>query len=72
MGDRIKTGDFGRFVFTIKFKSRYGMITTLFDIEGAEVIDEDSRNVWLKDADKEYLVTRRRITYFEHMEKVGV
>lgn len=70
MGESIKLDDFGHFIFTIKFKRKSGGVYyTHFDIEGARVIELDSKNVLLEGTDGEkYLVTRRRIKHFERME----
>lgn len=70
---RFELGDFSRFVFTIRRMRPCGIYETPFDIEGAEVVAIDAKNIWLVGTDEiEYLVSKSRVTLFIPMVKINL
>lgn len=70
MGEKLKNGDYGRFIFTQTKKCFGRAVSISFDIEGAEVTDIDNGHVFLKGSDGAvYIPAKKSIKSFERMTK---
>jgi len=70
MGEKLRIGNFGHFIFDLVYKNKYGSHKRGFDIEGAFIVDIDYHHIWIEVLDGAvYVPLKSNVKSYESMER---